>query len=85
MWKYLEPIVEEFHRDTEKYYMNLYGLLHENLLLQKFEGDITVTNILLPEIAVSSFDTYIYAKWSQMIAKMIVVTVIIQPYQNERL
>ena len=26
-------------------------LLHENLLPQKIEGDITVTNILLPEIA----------------------------------
>ena len=85
MWKYLEPIVEEFHRDAEKYYMTLYRLLHENLLLQNFEGDITVTNILLPEIAVSSFHTYIYAKWSQMVAKMIVVAVIIQPYQNERL
>ena len=30
--------------------MNFYGLLHENPLLQKFEGDITGTNIVLPEI-----------------------------------
>ena len=30
--------------------MNFYGLLHANLLLQRFEGDTTVTNILLPEI-----------------------------------
>ena len=51
--------------------MNFYSLLHENLLLQNLQGDITVTNILLPEIAVSSFDTYIYAN-SQVIAKMIV-------------
>ena len=49
--KYLEPVVEDFHGDAEKYYMNFYGVNHENLLPQKFEGDITVTNILLPEIA----------------------------------
>ena len=49
--KYLEPILEEFHGDAEKYYMNFCGSLHENLLPQKIEGDITVTNILLPEIA----------------------------------
>ena len=30
--------------------MNFYGLSYENLLPQKFEGDITVTNTLLPEI-----------------------------------
>ena len=59
------------NRDAEKYYMNFYSLLHENLFLQNLQGDITVTNILLPEIAVSSFDTYIYAN-SQVIAKMIV-------------
>ena len=49
--KYLEPVVEDFHGDAEKYYMNFYSVNHENLLPQKFEGDITVTNILLPEIA----------------------------------
>ena len=47
LWKYLETIVDEFHEHDEKYYINLYGLLHEKLLSQKFEGDITVTNILL--------------------------------------
>ena len=31
--------------------MNFYGLFHKNLLSQKFEGVITVANILLPEIA----------------------------------
>ena len=41
----LEPVVEEFHGDAQKYYMNFFGLLHENLLPQKLEGDITVTNI----------------------------------------
>ena len=30
--KYLEPIIEEFHGYTEKYYMSFYGLLHESLL-----------------------------------------------------
>ena len=38
LWKYLERIVEEFYGDAEEYYMNLYGLLHENVLQQKFEG-----------------------------------------------
>ena len=32
--------------------MNLYGLLHANLLLQSFEEYTTVINILLPEIAI---------------------------------
>ena len=49
--KYLDPIIEKFHGDTEKYYMSFYGLLHENLLPYKSEADITVTNILLPKIA----------------------------------
>ena len=53
LWKYLAPvarIVKEFHGDATKYYMNLYGLLHESLLSQKFAGDITVTSILLSDI-----------------------------------
>ena len=52
MRKYLKPVVKEFHGDAEKYYMNLYGLLHANLLLQSFEEYTTVINILLPEIAI---------------------------------
>ena len=48
--KYLEQIVEEFHGDAEKYYMNFYGLLHEHQLPQKFDGDILVTHILLSDI-----------------------------------
>ena len=51
LWEYLEAVVEEFHGDAEKYFMNFYGLLHETLSPQKHEGDITVTNILLPKIA----------------------------------
>ena len=34
--------------------MNLNGLLHKNLLPQKFEGVITVTNILLPEFEIEN-------------------------------
>ena len=42
LWTYLEPVVEEVHRDAEKYYMNFYDLLHENLFSQKFEEDMTI-------------------------------------------
>ena len=45
LWKYSEPFAEEFYGDAEKYYMNFL------LFPQKFEVDIPVTNILLPEIA----------------------------------
>ena len=31
LWEYLEAVVEEFHGDAEKYFMNFYGLLHETL------------------------------------------------------
>ena len=44
LWKYSEPFAEEFYGDAEKYYMNFL------LFPQKFEVDIPVTNILLPEI-----------------------------------
>ena len=54
LWKYLERIAEEFYGDAEEYYMNLYGLLHENVLQQRFEGDITVTNILLPKFQIAN-------------------------------
>ena len=44
--------------DAEKYYKNFYGLLHENLLPQKCEGDITVTSwYLVIWNCKSSFDT----------------------------
>ena len=36
LWKYLEPVIEEFHGDVEKYCMTFYGLLHKNLLPQIF-------------------------------------------------
>ena len=68
LWKYLEWIVEEFYGDAEEYYMNLYGLLHENVLQQKFEGDKSSFNIFMQSQEVA-----------QMIAKRIVVIVITQP------
>ena len=48
--------------------MNLYGLLHENVLQQKFEGDKSSFNIFMQSQEVA-----------QMIAKRIVVIVITQP------
>ena len=52
--KYLEPFAKEIHVDAEKNYMSFYGLLQENLLPQKSEGGITVTNILLPEFEIAN-------------------------------
>ena len=50
LWAVLRPVVEMFHRNAENYYANLYGLLQENLLPKKFGDEITLTNILLPEV-----------------------------------
>ena len=50
LWAVLKPVVEKFHRNAENYYSDLYGLLQENLLPKKFGGEITLTNILLPEV-----------------------------------
>ena len=49
-WEVLKPAVEMFHGNAENYYSNVYGLLQENLLPKQFGGDITLTNILLPEV-----------------------------------
>ena len=49
-WEVLKPAVEMFHGNAENYYSNVYGLFQENLLPKKFGGDITLTNILLPEV-----------------------------------
>ena len=35
---------------ARKHYSSSYGLLQENSLPEKFGGDITLTNILLPEV-----------------------------------
>ena len=43
-------MVEKFHGNAENYYSILYSLLQENLLPKKFGGDISLTNILLPEV-----------------------------------
>ena len=50
LWAVLKPVVEKFHGNAENYYSNLYSLLQENLLPKRFGGDISVTNILLPEV-----------------------------------
>ena len=50
LWGVLKPVTEKFHGNAENYYSNFYGLLQENLLPKKFGGDITLTNILLPEV-----------------------------------
>ena len=51
LWEKLEGVVNKFHGNAEKFYSNFYGLLQNNLLPQKFGGGITITNILLTEIA----------------------------------
>ena len=50
MWAVLKPAVEKFYGNAESFYSNFYGLLQENLRPKKFGGDITLTNILLPEV-----------------------------------
>ena len=45
----LRPITDEFNGNAEKFYAAFYGLLVENLLPIKF--DITITNILMSEVA----------------------------------
>ena len=50
LWAVLKPVVEKFHGNVENYFSNFHGLLQENLLLKKFGGDITLINILLPEV-----------------------------------
>ena len=49
-WAVLKPVHEKFHGNAGNYYSNFYSLLQENLLSKKFGGDITLTNILLPEV-----------------------------------
>ena len=50
LWVVLKPVVEKFHGNAVNYYSIFYGLLRENLLPKTFGGDITLTNILLPEV-----------------------------------
>ena len=49
-WAVLKQVVEKFHGNAENYYSNFYGLLQKNLLKKTFGGDITLTNISLPEV-----------------------------------
>ena len=50
LWEILEPVITKFHGDAEKFYCSFYGLSQDNLLPNKFGGDITLTNILLAGI-----------------------------------
>ena len=50
LWEIPEPVITKFHGDTEKFYCSFYGLLQDNLLPNKFVGDITLIDILLAEI-----------------------------------
>lgn len=66
--------------------MKLCGLLQENLLLQKFERDVTGTNIVLLEIRNHLLICIMQSQEkAQMVVKMILVMLIIPQYQNERL
>ena len=50
LWEILEPVITKFHGDAERFYCSFYGLLQDNILSNKFGGDISLTNILLAEI-----------------------------------
>ena len=50
LWAVLKPVVEKFHGNAENYYSHFYDLLQENLLPKQFGGDITLRDILLPEV-----------------------------------
>ena len=50
LWEILEPVITKLDGDAEKFYCSFYALLQDNLLPNKFGGDITLTNILLAEI-----------------------------------
>lgn len=50
LWNHFKNIIEEYNGSAESFYAQYYGLLSENLLPTKFE-DITLTNILLTEVA----------------------------------
>ena len=46
LWEILEPVITKFHGDAEKFYCSFYGLLQDNLLPNKFGGDITSKYII---------------------------------------
>ena len=62
LWVYIEPKINKFCGNAEKFFSSFYGLLQENLLPQKFNGDITVTNILMQEIANHLFISFSKSK-----------------------
>ena len=50
LWEILEPVNTRFHGDAKKICCSFYGLLQDNLLPNKFGGDITLANMLLAKI-----------------------------------
>ena len=44
LWEILEPVITKFHGDAEKFYCSFHGLLQNNLLPNKFGGDISYLN-----------------------------------------
>ena len=50
LWAVLKPVVERLHGNAENCYSDFFGLLQENLLPKKFGDDITLANVLLPEV-----------------------------------
>ena len=50
LWEILEPVNTRSHGDAKKICCSFYGLLQDNLLPNKFGGDITLASILLAKI-----------------------------------
>ena len=50
LWEEMRPLIHAYSSDAEKFYAEFYTLLSKNMLPTKFD-DITVTNILMTEVA----------------------------------
>ena len=50
IWENLRPLIDSFNGSPEKFYAEFYGLMAENMMPLKFD-DITLTNILMSEVA----------------------------------
>ena len=50
LWEEMRPLIHAYSSDAEKCYAEFYALLSKNMLPTKFD-DITVTNILMTEVA----------------------------------
>ena len=50
LWEEMRPLIHAYSSDAEKFYAEFYALLSKDMLPTKFD-DITVTNILMTEVA----------------------------------